>query len=63
MPSNHSSISTTKKNITCVYEKQNRFNEALIKFEEALRIYKESMPSNHSSIANTINKIAIVYQN
>ena len=35
----------------------------LIKYEEALRIKKETLPSNHSSIAETIDNIASVYQN
>ena len=63
MPSNHSSIAETINNIGLVYDSQNRFDEALIKYEEALRIYKETLPSNHSSIASTINNIGLVYQN
>ena len=61
MPSNHSSIATTKNNTACVYEKQNRFDEALIKFQEELRIYKEHLPSKYSSIAETVNNIGLVY--
>jgi len=37
LPSNHSSIAETIDNIASVYQNQNRFDEALIKYEEALR--------------------------
>ena len=50
-------------NIDIVYKNQNRFDEALIKYEEALRIYKETLPSNHPYITMVQNQVFLLKTN
>jgi tetratricopeptide (TPR) repeat protein len=53
---------TDLNNLALVYRTQGRYDEAIEKYEEALRIGKKTIGSEHSDYAARLNNLANVYQ-
>ena len=53
-------VAKTKINIVLVFNQQNKYEEALEYFENALKTYKETLPENHLDIAGAYNNIGLV---